>query len=255
VACVIDWGDGAYEHTAAELAPATDETLAVAGLQPGERVLDVGCGTGNAALAAARAGAITSGVDPAVRLVDVARARASAEAVAVDWRVGDAVALPFDAEAFDVVISVFGVIFARPADRAAAELRRVTRPGGRIVWTAWVPAGPIAAIGRMAGEALAAATGMVGGPPPAWHEPDAAGELLGLRVRAVERQLGFRYASADALLTEFETNHPFWRTVKATVDTEWGPLRERMRAALTDGNEDTDAYLTTSTYRILTATA
>jgi SAM-dependent methyltransferase len=252
---VIDWGDGVYEHTAAELAPATDATLAVAAVQSGEKLLDVGCGTGNAALAAARLGAIASGVDPAVRLVDVARARAAADSVAVDWRVGDAVALPFDDGVFDVVVSVFGVIFARPAERAAAELRRVTRPGGRIAYTAWVPAGPIAAIGRMAGEALAAAAGAPPAPPPAWHEPDVASELLGLSVSAVERRLAFRYGSADGLLTEFETHHPFWRTVRATVDGAWASLRERMLAALTEGNEDPDSYLTTSTYRILTATA
>jgi SAM-dependent methyltransferase len=252
---VIDWGDGVYEHTAAELAPATDETLRVAGVQPGERVLDVGCGTGNAALAAARLGAIVAGVDPAVRLIDVARERAEQESVALDLRVGDAVALPWPDHSFDVVVSVFGVVFARPADRAAAELRRVARPGGRIVWTAWLPAGPIAAIGRMAGEALAAATGAVGPPPPAWHEPETAAELLGLPVRAVERHLPFHAPSAEALLTSFETDHPFWRTVRATVDTEWPALRARMLAALTDGNEDTDSYLTTSTYRILTATA
>jgi hypothetical protein len=122
------------------------------------------------------------------------------------------------------------------------------------VWTAWLPAGPIATIGRMAGEALAAATGVVGGPPPAWHEAEVAGDLLGLPVTAVERHLTFRYASADGLLTEFETNHPFWRTVRATVDGAWPELRERMLAALTDGNEDAESYLTTSTYRILTAT-
>lgn len=251
---MIDWGDGAYERTAAELAPATEQTLTVAGVQPGERVLDVGCGTGNAALAAARLGAIVAGVDPAVRLVDVARARAAQDSVVLDLRVGDAAALPFQDASFDVVVSVFGVIFARPADRAAAELRRVSRAGGRIVWTAWLPAGPIATIGRMAGEALAAATGMVGAPPPAWHEPGAAAELLGLPVIAVERRLPFRSASAEALLESFETDHPFWRTVRATVDTEWPALRARMLAALTDGNEDAESYLTTSTYRILTAT-
>jgi hypothetical protein len=95
---------------------------------------------------------------------------------------------------------------------------------------------------------------VVGAPPPAWHEPGAAAELLGLPVQAVERRLPFRYPSADGLLASFETDHPFWRTVRATVDTEWAPLRERMLAALTDGNEDPDSYLTTSTYRILTAT-
>jgi SAM-dependent methyltransferase len=252
---VIDWGDGVYEHTAAELAPATDETLAVAEVQAGERVLDVGCGTGNAALAAARLGAVVAGVDPAARLVEVARTRAAAEALGIDWRVGDAGALPFDDGAFDVVLSVFGVIFARPADRAAAELRRVTRPGGRIVYTAWLPAGPIAAIGRMAGEALAAATGMVGGPPPAWHDPEVASGLLGRPVAAVERRLAFRYSSADGLLTEFETHHPFWRAVRAAVGAEWPALRERMLAALTEGNEEPPGYLTTSTYRILTARA
>jgi SAM-dependent methyltransferase len=251
----MDWGDGHYETTAAELAPVAEETLAVAGVRPGERVLDVGCGTGNVALVAARLGATVTGVDPATRLVEVARARAAEQSVEVDFRVGDAVALPWDDGAFDVVVSVFGVIFARPAERAAAELRRVTRPGGRIAYTAWLPVGPIAAVGRMAGEALAAATGTPAAPPPAWHEPAVAGELLGLPVTAVERQLTFRQPSAEALLVSFETEHPFWRMVRAGVGEEWPALRERMLAALVEGNEDGAGYRTTSSYRILTANA
>ncbi|HEY2833307.1 MAG TPA: methyltransferase domain-containing protein [Sporichthyaceae bacterium] len=250
----MDWGDGHYETTAAELAPVADETLAVARVQRGERVLDVGCGTGNAALAAARMGAIAAGVDPAVRLLDVARARAAEQSGDLDLRVGDAVELPWEDGAFDVVVSVFGVVFARPAERAAAELRRVTRPGGRIAYSAWLPAGPIATIGRMAGEALAATTGTPAAPPPAWHEPEVAGGLLGLPVTAVERSLRFSYASAEGLMVAFETEHPFWRTVRATVGEQWPTLRERMLAALAEGNEDPDAYRTTSSYRIVTAT-
>jgi ubiquinone/menaquinone biosynthesis C-methylase UbiE len=128
------WDAGSYERTADRLQPAADVLVASLGLPAGARVLDVGCGTGNAALAAARADHDATGVDSAERLVAVARERATAEGLAAHFDVGDATALPYEDAAFDAAVSVFGVIFADPP-AAAAELLRVTRPGGRVVFT------------------------------------------------------------------------------------------------------------------------
>src|SRR3954462_10924744 len=127
---MVDWGVGEYEQTAAELEPVAEHVVALARLEAGERVLDVACGTGNAALLAARTGARATGVDGAPRLIEVARTRAAADGLAPAFVVGDVHQLPFGDGAFDVVLSVFGVVFADDPPRALGELVRVLRPGG-----------------------------------------------------------------------------------------------------------------------------
>ncbi|MGX6450091.1 class I SAM-dependent methyltransferase, partial [Patulibacter sp. S7RM1-6] len=154
---MIDWGAGTYERTAAQLAEAAGRAVEAADLLPGDRLLDVGCGTGNAALLAAMRGAQVTGLDPSARLLEVAARRARAAGVEATWTAGDAVDLPFADGAFDAVVSVFAVIFApRPAD-AVAELVRVTAPEGRIVLTSWRPDSGVAAGSAVLRDALAAA--------------------------------------------------------------------------------------------------
>ena len=109
------------------------------GLGPGDRVLDVACGTGNVALAAARAGATVNGLDFAPNLLTQARAQATAAGLTARFDEGDAEALPYADGAFDVVASAFGVMFAPRPERAAAELLRVCRSGGRIALLSWTP--------------------------------------------------------------------------------------------------------------------
>src|SRR3954451_6604160 len=99
---MVDWSVGEYERTAAELEPAARHVVALAAPAPGERVLDLACGTGNAALLAAPAGARVTGLDAASRLVEVARARAAAAGADAEFVVGDALDLPFDDGSFDV---------------------------------------------------------------------------------------------------------------------------------------------------------
>src|SRR5882762_8792091 len=104
---MTDWGQGEYEHTAEELWPAAERVVTDAGIAEDERVLDLGCGTGNVALLAARAGAEVTAVDPAARLLSVARERLAEEDLDADFVQASAGELPFPDESFDAVLSVF----------------------------------------------------------------------------------------------------------------------------------------------------
>ena len=140
---VVDWASGKYERTAAELEPVSQTVVEMAALSPAVDVIDLACGTGNAALLAARRGARVVGIDASPGLLEVARERARTQGVDVDFREGDLLDLPVTDGTADVVLSVFGVIFASDPAQALGEVGRVLRPGGRVLVSAWVPAGPI----------------------------------------------------------------------------------------------------------------
>ena len=130
------WSSGDYNQIAAITVPVSEALVARADVRPGERVLDVATGTGHAALAAARRGGRTTGIDYVPELVDIARRRASAEALDVDFLEGDAEALPFPDALFDVVVSAIGVMFTADHERAASELVRVSVLAGGSPWRA-----------------------------------------------------------------------------------------------------------------------
>lgn len=152
------WTAGDFGRIATSYAAGAAEFIARLGFGAGERVLDVACGTGNLAFPAARTGALVTGIDIAPNLVAQARARAAAEQQAITFDVGDVEALPYDARSFDAVVTMFGAMFAARPERAARELLRVTRKGGRIAMANWTPEGFV-------GEMLRATTRYV--PPPA----------------------------------------------------------------------------------------
>ncbi|MCW3041837.1 MAG: class SAM-dependent methyltransferase, partial [Solirubrobacterales bacterium] len=123
---MIDWSIGSYERTAAELDAVSEQVVEAAAVGPGDRVLDIACGTGNAALKAAARGADVLGVDLAARLVRVAAERARAAGItSARFVTGDAQDLPVPDASVDVALSVFGLIFAPDQARAAAEVVRV----------------------------------------------------------------------------------------------------------------------------------
>ena len=141
------WALGDYHAVATELiAPLGPRLVAATGIGPGQHVLDIAAGTGNAAIPAARAGADVVASDITQALLDVGRRAAEAEGVDLDWRADDAQALPYDDGEFDAAISCVGVMFAPQHQAAADELVRVVRPGGRIGLISWTPTG---FIGRM----------------------------------------------------------------------------------------------------------
>jgi SAM-dependent methyltransferase len=134
-----------------------------AGVTDGDEVLDVACGTGNAAIRAAQAGGRVTGVDLTPELFDAGRSEAAAAGVQLEWVQGDAEDLPFTDESFDVALSTFGCMFAPRHRLAAAEIARVLRPGGRIGITAWTPEGEMGSFFRTVGAYMP--------PPPPIAQP------------------------------------------------------------------------------------
>jgi SAM-dependent methyltransferase len=172
----VMWGAGNFDEVA-DLIEDSHHVLAER-LAPvaGERWLDVACGTGRVAELAAAAGASVVGIDLAPALVEVARRRAAERGLAIDYRVGDAERLDVDDASCDAVSSSFGVMFTPTQEAAAAELARVTKPGGRLGLTCWTPEGRIGQMFRIQGSFAPV-------PPPsnplAWGTEARARELLG----------------------------------------------------------------------------
>ncbi len=252
----MDWGIGNYEHTAVELAPAAQAAIEAAAPREGEHVVDVGCGTGNAALLAAARGARVTGVDPAPRLLEVARAEAAARGLDVTFLPGEAASLPLPDGAADVVVSVFGAIFAPDAHAAAAEMARATAPAGRMVLCAWIPGGALAEIVRARRELMAAASNAPPGPLPfAWHEQDALVGLFtpfGFEVDLSQHQLAFTASSPREFLESELRNHPMWLAARATLEPggEMDAMRARALELYESANEVADGFQLTSSYVI-----
>jgi SAM-dependent methyltransferase len=131
------WSGASYERIAETFAPIHDRIVEALAIGPGARVLDVACGTGGVALRAARMGADVVGIDISADQLAKARRAAEAEGLEIQLDEGDCEALPYWDGAFDRIASAFGAIFAPDQQRAAAELARVSRPGGRLALTAW----------------------------------------------------------------------------------------------------------------------
>ena len=133
------WEAGDYATFATYMELGAVDLLETWGVQPGQNLLDVGCGAGQLAIPAARMGLEATGVDIAANLIAAARERARAEGLSAQFDEGDAEALPYDDSSFDIVASIFGAMFAPRPELVAAELLRVCRPGGRILMGNWTP--------------------------------------------------------------------------------------------------------------------
>ncbi|PTR24110.1 methyltransferase family protein [Rhodococcus sp. OK519] len=182
------WASGDYPAVAADVIPDLGAVLArAAGVHDGQRVLDVGAGTGNAAIPAALAGADVVASDLTPELFDRGRELAAKRGAHLEWQQADVEALPFADDDFDVVLSCVGVMFAPHHQDSADEMVRVCKPGGTIGLLSWTPDG---FIGRMFGAMKPYAPPPPPGaqPPPRWGDEAHVRELLGDRVTDVVAQ-------------------------------------------------------------------
>jgi ubiquinone/menaquinone biosynthesis C-methylase UbiE len=220
------WASGDYHRIAAQIVLSSELLIEALDIHATDRVLDVATGSGNAALAAARHGVEVVGVDYVPSLLERARLRAAAEDVQITFVLGDAEALPCIDGEYDVVSSVFGVMFAPDQERAASELVRVTRPGGRIGLVAHTPSGFIGNLFKTIGRHVPPPAGLRS--PIQWGTEERLQELFGDAIadfRNVRRHLVFRESSA----TEFVAT---WRRFYGPIMKAFDALDDAGAAAL-----------------------
>ncbi len=189
------WASGDFAVIGTTLQIVGESLAEAADVRAGERVLDVAAGNGNATLAAARRFADVTSTDYVPALLDKGRERARAEGLSVRFQVADAEALPFDDGSFDVVLSTFGVMFAPDQSRAASEILRVLRPGGRVGLANWTPQGFIGRLFKVIGAHVPPPAGLKS--PALWGTEAHLAELfVGAQIRCERRLFNFRYRSA-----------------------------------------------------------
>jgi len=204
------WALGDYPAVAIDVIPELGPTLVAAtGVRAGDRVLDVAAGTGNAAVPAALTGAEVVASDLTPELFVAGRQFAARNGVEITWEEGDAEALPYDDDSFDVVLSCVGVMFAPHHQIAADELLRVCRPGGRIGMLSWTPTGFVGELFRTM-KPYAPPPPPGAQPAPLWGDEDYVRALLGDRVTDVVAK---RQTLTSDLFASPEAWKDYWKTV------------------------------------------
>jgi SAM-dependent methyltransferase len=218
------WASGDFAEIATLIVSVAERLCDAADLRAGWRVLDVATGSGNAAIAAARLGCTAVGIDYVPGLLERGRLRAAAEGLEVELLEGDAEALPFADASFDAVTSVFGSMFAPDHGRAAAEIVRVTRPGGTIGLASWVPDGFIGEMFRTVASHVPPPAGLAS--PMRWGVEEHLADLFGADVDWTHRRrtFTFRFTSPLAFVEAFATYYgPTLKALEAA-----GPSRDAL---------------------------
>lgn len=221
------WSAGDFGQIAKSTAAGAAEFIERLHLQPGMKVLDVACGSGNLALPAARAGAAVTGIDIAPNLIKQARENAEREGLKIQFDEGDAEALPYDDASFDAVVTMFGAMFAPRPVLVAAELKRVCKPSGFVAMANWTPTG---FVGRMFKTVAGHFPPPAGMPPPVlWGDDATVRERLQdgfSKIETNERTITFKFPFPPADVVEH------FRTYFGPVQKAFGALDESGQAAL-----------------------
>jgi len=230
------WASGDYAVVGTTLQIVGEQLAEACDLRWDERVLDVAAGNGNATLAAARRGAQVTSTDYVPALLEHGAERARAEGLEVRFQAADAEALPFEDASFDAVLSTFGVMFTPDHARAAAELARVCRPGGRIGLANWTPDGFIGQLFKTLGRHVPPPAGVQ--PPSLWGTEAHLRTLFGDRAAAIAvtpRFFNFRYRSAAHFVDVFRRWYGPMLKAFAALPPEKGAELERDLIGLIDG--------------------
>jgi SAM-dependent methyltransferase len=237
------WTTGDFGRIAKGYERGAGEFIARLGLGIGDRVLDVACGTGNLAIPAARCGAYVTGVDIAPNLIEQARVNAEQEGLEIAFDVGDAEQLGYSNDAFETVVTMFGAMFAARPERAATELVRVTRSGGRIAMANWTPAGFIGQMFRTVGRHAPPPAGVPS--PILWGSEIEVRRRLNGGVQSLTltpRTITFEYPfSASETVDLFLTFYgPTVRALASLDDAGKRAFRADLEALWNENNRATD---------------
>jgi ubiquinone/menaquinone biosynthesis C-methylase UbiE len=238
----VAWSSGDYAVIGTRLQVVGEDLCEALDLRGGEKVLDVAAGNGNASLAAARRWCDVTATDYVPALLDRARARADADGLDLEFREADAEDLPFDDASFDVVMSTFGVMFTPDQERAAREMLRVCRPGGRIGLANWTPEGFIGQLFRTVGKFLPPPPGARS--PALWGTRSRLEELFGEQatdIVATPRHYVFRFRSPQHWIDVFRTYYgPVLKTFAALEPAQRAAFEAELRQLIARFNRACD---------------
>jgi len=239
------WSSGDYAVVGTTLQIVGEDLCEALDVRAGQTVLDVAAGNGNVALAAARRWCDVTAADYVGELLDRARDRAAAERLSIEFHEADAEALPFADESFDVVVSTFGVMFTADQDRAAAELIRVCKRGGKIGLANWTPEGFIGQVFKTIGQHVPPPPGVKS--PALWGTRARLLELFephAVSVKSAQRNFVFRYRSPQHWLEVFRTYYgPVLKAFAALQPAAQAKLQDDLLALINQFNRASDGTM------------
>lgn len=239
------WASGNYAIVGTTLQIVGEELCEALDIRAGQNVLDVAAGNGNATLAAARRWCQVVSTDYVPSLLERGRLRAKANGLLIEFKEADAEALGFADAAFDVVISTFGVMFTPNQDRAATELLRVCKSGGKIGLANWTPEGFIGQIFKTLGKYLPPPAGAKS--PALWGTEARIQEMFGpsvASIKAEKRNFNFRYRSPQHFLDIFRSYYgPILKAFSALDTARQRQLRDDILALVTTMNQAADGTM------------
>jgi SAM-dependent methyltransferase len=237
------WTAGDFAEIAKSIQSGAEEFVARLDLKPGTTVLDVACGNGNTAIPAAFAGADVTGVDIAPYLIEQAIERAAQEKASAEFDVGDAEDLPYEPESFDLVMTMFGAMFAPRPEIVVSELERVCRPGGLIAMANWTPEGFIGQMFKTTGKYVAPPAGMPS--PLLWGDEKTVSQRFANGISELQmtrRKIDFDFAmSPEDVVEHFRTYYgPTQKAFAALEGDAQADLRSDLETLWSKNNLATD---------------